>query len=376
METFASTKDSEDTKIETEEIEGETTLNSIAQSDEQIYPLESIRIEKGRMSFYEIKRRQEREDILIDPEFQRHDVWSTKQKSELIESILMGIPLPVFYFFESKDAKIQVVDGRQRISAVTRFMNDKFKLSHLSIIKSIIGKKFSQLEAIQKRRIEDYQIDTYTIQPPTPEQVKFNIFDRVNRGGTRLNNQEMRNALYQGESTKLIKKLSESDDFKNATDHSIKSNYMKDRYIILRFIGFYLYYSKNLGNIEYKGSIDGFLSEVMIFLNNVNDPHLINKLEAIFEESMYFAHTHYGSDIFRFDNPNGINKRPVNMALFESLAYLFALCNDTKKHPSKESIESLKSEFDGSEKFSSGIDSIQSVKYRFDRVQEFLEEQK
>ncbi|EKP4720447.1 DUF262 domain-containing protein, partial [Campylobacter jejuni] len=190
----------------------------------QIYPLEKIRIEKGRMSFFEIKRRQERGDIQISPEFQREDVWNYKQKSELIESVLMGIPIPVFYFFESKDTKIQVVDGRQRITTFIDFMNDKFDLKQVKIITDIIGKKFSDLNVIQQRKIEDYQIDTYTIQPPTPEQVKFNIFDRVNRGGTRLNNQEMRNALYQGNSTELINELSKEECFKKATAYSIKSN--------------------------------------------------------------------------------------------------------------------------------------------------------
>ncbi|EOH4745895.1 hypothetical protein ACLQ8S_001610, partial [Campylobacter coli] len=97
-------------------------------------------------------------------------------------------------------------------------------LKQLNIIKNIIGKKFSNLDKIQQRKIEDYQIDTYIIQPPTPEQVKFDIFDRVNRGGTRLNNQEMRNALYQGNSTELINELSKEECFKKATAYSIKSN--------------------------------------------------------------------------------------------------------------------------------------------------------
>lgn len=364
------------TEAENEKLEGESSLNAETQDYEQIYPLDSIRIEKGRMSLYEIKRRQERGDIQLDPEFQREEVWYSKQKSELIESILMGIPIPVFYFFEAKDTTIQVVDGRQRISTFIDFMNDKFKIGDLNIIKSIVGKRFSELEPIQQRKIEDYQIETYTIQPPTPEQVKFNIFDRVNRGGTSLNNQEMRNALYQGESTRLIKRLSELDIFKQATGGSIKSNHMKDRYIILRFIGFYLYYSHNLGDIQYKGSIDEFLAEVMQFLNTTDNSYLIGELELIFKQSMSFAFKNYGKDIFRFDNPDGINRRPINMALFESLAYLFVLCDEKSKKPSKESMAALKSEFDESGKFVSGIDSIPSVKYRFHRVQEFSEEEK
>lgn len=123
-------------KDKIEEFEGEETLNANS-ADEQVYPLEKIRIEKGRMSLFEIKRRVERKDIQLDPNFQRQNVWYSKQKSELIESILMGIPIPVFYFFESKDAKIQIVDGRQRIITAIDFMNDKFKLGKLNIIKNL-----------------------------------------------------------------------------------------------------------------------------------------------------------------------------------------------------------------------------------------------
>lgn len=228
-----------------------------------------------------------------------------------------------------------------------------------------------------QRKIEDYQIDTYIIQPPTPEKIKFDIFDRVNRGGTRLNNQEMRNALYQGNATKLIDELSELDIFKKATGNSIESKRMKDRYIILRFIGFFLYRSHNLGKIEYQGNIDEFLAQVMSFLNEFNDynEELIRDIRLAFTKSMSFAYKNYGADIFRFKNLNGENKRPINMALFESLAHLFVLCCDKGKIPSKESIEKLKKEkFDNPDKFIKGVDSTANVKYRFDEVEKFLEE--
>ena len=360
---------------QTIELEGEETLDPSLQEYDSIYPLSNIRIEKSRMSLYEIKRRIERKDIETAPDFQRESVWRQKQKSELIESVLMGIPIPVFYFFEKKDGKIQIVDGKQRISTFMDFMNDQFDLKQLNIIKSIRGKKFSSLELIQQRKIEDYQIDAYIIQPPTPEQVKFNIFDRINRGGTSLNNQEMRNALYQGRSTELINKLSQEQAFKKATANSIPSKRMKDRYIILRFIGFYMYFSKINCDFKYEGNIDEFLSKVMVFLNGTNDTYLCSELELLFKKVMNFAHTQYGEDIFRFNNPNGSNKRPINMALFESLSYLFALCIDQNKTPTKEDVDRLKGIFDKSGKFIRGIDSVASVEYRFMEIRKFLKDE-
>lgn len=351
-----------------QEIEGEETLTNGFDKNDEIYPLNSIRIEKGRMSLYEIKRQyEERKQLVLDPEFQREYVWTQKQKSELIESILMGIPIPIVYLFQTKDTLIQVVDGRQRIAAIIEFMNDKFRLTELQIIKNIKGKKFKDLEPIQKRKIEDYQIDTYLIQPPTPERVKFDIFDRVNRGGTKLNKQEMRNALYQGQTTKLIKELSELDSFKKATDNSIKSKQMKDRYIILRFISFYLYFSKKLDGIEYKSNIDDFLAEIMQYLNKA-DSQLIIQLKNMFDETMKFAYKNFGTDVFRFSNEGYSNKRPVNMALFECLSFAFALCIQNNIKIDKKELDNLKNKFDESGKFISGLDSVSNVEYRFNEA--------
>lgn len=356
-----------------EDFEGEDTLDSASSESDEVYPLNSIRIEKGRMSLFEIKRQcEERKQLILDPEFQREYVWTQKQKSELIESILMGIPIPIVYLFQTRDARIQVVDGRQRIGAVIDFMNNKFGLTELKIMKNIKkGTKFKNLEPIQQRKIEDYQIDTYLIQPPTPERVKFDIFDRVNRGGTKLNNQEMRNALYQGQSTKLLKELSALDSFKKATNNSIKSKQMKDRYIILRFIGFYLYFSKQLDDIEYKGNIDDFLAEVMQFLNNA-DSKLIVELKEIFDNAMQFAYTNFGGDVFRFDNEGYTFKRPINMALFECLSFAFVLCVKNNIKIDKIKLDILKSDFDKSGKFVGSLDSTPNVKYRFNRVREFI----
>lgn len=362
-----------DSSAEVEEIEGEETLND-GFDDDTIYPLNTndIRIDKDRMSLVEIKRKyEERKQLILDPDFQRNEVWGKNKNLSYIESILMGIPLPIIYLFQTKDADIQVVDGRQRIGAIIDFMNNQFKLTELKIIKNIKGKKFADLEPIQQRKIEDYQIDAYIIKPSTPERIKIDIFDRVNRGGTKLNKQEMRNALYQGESTKLIKELSGLEIFKKATNNSIKSKQMKDRYIILRFIGFYLYFSKQLDGIEYKGNIDDFLAEVMQFLNNA-DAKLIVELKEIFDNAMQFAYANFGGDVFRFSNEGYASKRAINMALFECLSFLFALCVEKNTEISKKELNNLKNDFDKSGKFKSGIDSTANVEYRFDEVKKLI----
>lgn len=348
-------------------LEGEETANS------DIYPDATIKIIKSQFSLYELKRKYEnkdRKDIILNPDFQRNPVWSKKQNAELIESILMNIPLPVFYFFEKDDGKKQIVDGRQRLTAIFDFMNNEFTLGNLKILKDFSYKKFIDLEPVYQSSIEDYQILAYVIQSPTPERVKFDIFDRVNRGGTSLNNQEMRNALYQGKATDLLNKLSKDPYFLKATGKAIKPVRMKDKYIILRFLGFYiLLASKDKDNldIKYKSDIDEFLAKIMEYINNLDDQK-ISSFSNAFTQSMKNAYNILGSNGFRFDNINSKNKRPVNMPLFELLALFFSnfsiLENSNTKNKFKNIIDKFKKEIDNP-KFFKQVDSTTSVLYRF-----------
>jgi len=353
-------------------IEGEETLEIANFKD--IYPNATVKIAKAQYSLFELKRKyenKERQDIIIDPKFQRGKVWKKgKQLSELIESILMSIPLPVIYLFETKEGKKEVVDGRQRITTIIDFMNNEFSLSDLKMLPNINGDKFSDLEPLLQSKIEDYQLMAYIIQPPTPERVKYDIFDRVNRGGTQLNNQEMRNALYQGNATVLLDKLSSFDIFKKATGNSVKPTRMKDKYIISRFIGFYLLRNEKL-DIEYKSDIDDFLGKVMEYLNSFKLYKDIEYLEVIFKKAMKRAHETGNSDIFRFATYNQ-NRRPLNMGLFESISYFFTIIQDNSldSNTLPKSIKSLKVEFDESGYFSNRVDSSVSVNYRFNAVEE------
>ena len=113
-------------------LEGES-YNSSAEVKE-VYPNAEVRVTRAQYSTLHIKRLVEnREELIIDPDFQRENVWKNKQGAELVESILMGIPIPVMYLFEMRDGKKQVVDGRQRISAILDFLNDKLVLKDLKI---------------------------------------------------------------------------------------------------------------------------------------------------------------------------------------------------------------------------------------------------
>ncbi len=349
------------------DLEDASTLDK--EVEHPIYPAQ-VKITRDQFPLLQLKRKAEpmRNELIIDPDFQRLFVWNIKQKSELIESILMGIPLPVIYLFEQNDGRLQVVDGRQRLTAIFQYMNNEFSLfSELKILKGERGKKFKDLSFLMQGKIEDFQMTIYRIQPPTPEKVKFDIFDRVNRGGVKLNHQEMRNALHQGKVTILLKQLAESDVFQKAIGYSVKSERMKDRYIILRYLSFYMHYQKwpELVKLEYKSDIDDFLGEIMDLINLFSDEK-IEKLKSVFFLSMENSYSVMNEDAFRFKNSTG-KKLPINMALFESFAYFFSNENIDYNAKKKEIFERLEMQKDSFYKsdFSRQVDSSTRVNERF-----------
>ncbi len=354
-------------------------ISSDTEDIENIYPA-SINVSKDDNSIFELKRQYDMHRIQLSPSYQRGNVWRKKQQSELIESILMGIPLPLMYFFQDNSGIKQVVDGKQRLTALFDFMNNKFALADLPIMSELKGKKFKDLTRLEQGKIEDYKVSINVIKPPTPDRIKFDIFDRVNRGGTRLNNQEMRNAIYQGKATELLEELKNSENFKKATDYSIRSKVMKDRYMILRFIAFYLWkkgllVDKNNQTVEYKSDIDAFLGKTMEFLN-FTSLEQIEEIKVTFELAMKNTYNIFGQNGFRvstyFDEPN---KRAVGMALFDSLSYLMANENIEKNsNKIKILVTDLVTDDEFYSSISSPVDSSTKVTKRFDKMDKILEE--
>lgn len=369
--------------LKEEKLEGEVDEEN--SSSDEVYPAE-VRVNRAQFSCSHVKILVEkRHELEISPEFQRNNVWKSSQMSELVESILMGIPIPVIYLFEDRDGNKQIVDGKQRITTIIDFQDDKFTLNGLHVMPSFNGKKFSTLPPKMRGAFEDYQLSFYIIQPPTPERVKYDIFDRVNRGGTQLTHQEMREALYMGKATEMLKYLRmENGSFLKATGNSIPEKRKKDTYLILRSVSFMLLWGfservKKLNNekdISYKSDIDDFLASTMIFLNNKADDGLIKDLEHRFLSSMDYIYDIMGSDGFRFAHEEGSSRRPVSMPLFETLTYVFSF-PVVNKNPlrTKQIVSNKKKDWDMSGSFNgSNVDSVTKVVERKELIDEILNE--
>jgi hypothetical protein len=317
------------------------------------YDTEKISIDTKGMLLEACLRRIEQETIILAPDFQRNEVWSSEKKSRLIESILLKIPIPMFYVSADEKGIFSVVDGLQRLSAIRDFVLGKeymasehrdsklrgngFKLEKLEFWGNrYSGCIFNTLPIDMQNRILETEFTFTIINPGTPEEVKRNIFKRINTGGEPLTLQEIRNALYTGKATQFLKKLSQRQEFLDATSYSVRTNRMMDRELALRSLAFmirsYTSYPKN-------SDMDRFLSDTMRIINIIPDiagrdvakffkeeKESIRKediravdldtLEASFISGMKRAKDIWGKHTFR--RSFGSKRRaPINKALFE-----------------------------------------------------------
>lgn len=213
------------------------------------YPIDELAIRDERRTAEDVVRRIDQGRFVMDPDFQRGFVWDPGKQSRLIESILMRIPLPVFYVAEDPKGRLIVVDGRQRLTSLQRFFNNELKLE-LDGRADLNGLRFSDLDVRLQNRVQDCQLLFYIIDHAVPERARLDIFERVN-GGEKLTRQQMRNAIYNGPATILLREEAESELFREATGNSLKPGNMQDRELVNRFCSFDLLPLK-----DYRGNMD------------------------------------------------------------------------------------------------------------------------
>ena len=291
---------------------------------------EKIKIRTVNPVINQIVSRIEHEEIDLAPGFQRMaGIWNIVRKSRLIESLLLRIPIPVFYVAADKDETWAVVDGLQRISTIHAYVTSRFRLTNLEYLKKLDSCLYTDLPRPMQRRISETQLVVNVIEPGTPEEVMFNIFRRINTGGMMLNGQEIRHALHPGPIRDYLKKLSKTSEFLDATDHSIKTDRMADRECVLRFLAFHISpwekYSVN--------DLDGHLGRTMKQINQM-DSRERKRISKDFEKSMKAAFRIFGKDAFRKRYDPTEKRRPVSKALFEVWSVGLARRSESRdRHP-------------------------------------------
>ncbi len=271
-------------------------------------------------------KRIEHKEITLTPDFQRNaSIWKIGQKSRLIESFLMRIPVPVFYIATDENDNWLVVDGLQRLSTLKEFILDKtLILRDLEFLKQYERKSFDDLPRNMQRRLNEAELLMHVIQPGTPRNVTRTIFKRINTGGLPLSAQEIRHALYLGRSTTLLKQLVAEDAYREATTGSLRDDRMSSRECALRFLAFYIFKPESY----VKKDMDGFLCRAMEAINSMT-PGEVRRLKETFVMAMERCAIIFGQNAFRKRYDENGWRYPINKALFETWSYaVSSLSND------------------------------------------------
>lgn len=262
-------------------------------------------------SFGEILNLHKDNEIIIRPEYQRLFRWSNSQRSRLIESILIGLPIPPIFLIEGENGVLELIDGLQRTSSVLQFLDHdaisepELILGGCEFLPSLNGKKFDDLPTVQKFRIKRAPIRATIINKSGNSFVKYEMFKRLNTGGSLLSAQEIRNCssrMVDGGSVfySLIQDCAGNANFRNAIARIPDTEIEKrgDEELVLRFFALINSRDTFKGNIE--DWLDGFMEEILFKRIDFDNEKMKEKFEKcfglIFDKFADEAFTRFNSD--------------------------------------------------------------------------------
>lgn len=286
------------------------------------YPLDELAIRDERRAVADVIRRIQSKRFILDPDFQRDFVWDKDKQSRLIESILLRIPLPVFYVAEDALGRLIVVDGRQRLTTLLHFVEGKLSL-HLNDRPELDGKRFHDLDTRWQNRVEDSQLLFYIIDRTVPERARLDIFERVN-GGEVLTRQQMRNAIYNGPATAFLRDEAQTELFFNATGGSLNVGKMQDREMINRFCSFRL-----LDLDTFRGDMDEWLAKGLEAMNKASSNDL-ELLRSRLRRGLNNNIALFGRQAFRKHLDQNQRRSILNAALFDVMSTRLAKYSEQK----------------------------------------------
>ena len=246
--------------------------------------------DRSLSKFYEWYKK---ERLALNPDWQRNYVWNEKKASLLIESFLMEIPVPLIYLAETNESKYEVIDGQQRLSSVFKFFDNEYNLRGLKINEDLNGCYFRDLKESLQDKLSDRILSSIELPAGTPNNLMFELFERLNTGGVNLNKMEVRNCVYGGKLIDLVKELAGFNKFLLCVSQKSLSKRMKDRELVLRFLAFH---KQNYG----RSGLTAFLNEFCEYYRNASDKTL-NEFRSQFRKAINASFTIFGDKGFRLD---------------------------------------------------------------------------
>lgn len=298
--------------------------------------LENIVVHTRAMdiSLEQLKNFVDANDIITDPDYQRKYVYDDKRASCLIESILIGIPIPVIYLAEEEDGVYSVIDSQQRITSFVRFLKNEFPLTGLKRLKSLNGLYFRQLEKSLQRRLSLKPLSTVCIERDS-QNLKYEIFSRLNLGAVKLRDQEVRNCIYRGKFNDMLKEIANTNTYLPILFHDENTRYSYEERI-LRFFA--------LRPMELKGTFKLMMNSFMETHIN-DDDEVLKKYKSQYNSLIELIKTVLGDDAFFSASDQ---RKKFNGAVYDSIMIPFSLFpkKDIIKHADeiRAAIQKLKNE--------------------------------
>lgn len=265
---------------------------------------------------------------IIIPSFQRKYVWSPKKASKLVESFLLGLPVPQIFFYKEEETQdLLVVDGQQRLKTIYYFLEGKFPDENDFYLRTVKpkweGKTFEDLTEPDKRRFSNSVLRATIFQQTDPEDNSsiFEIFERLNTGGMALKEQEIRNCIVRGEINDFLNELNKYPNWRTLYGKSEPDARMRDVELILRFLAL----SDNLDG--YSKPMKEFLTNYMKLNKNISQNDK-DRLSILFNQTMDLILSDIDSSAFKL-------KAGINVAVFDSVSVALA-------NLSNQEIENLK----------------------------------
>ena len=334
------------------------------------YPIDNLLIRNEPRTIHDVIRRINQDVYVMDPDFQRDFIWPEDKQSELIESVIMRIPLPVFYMAEDHEGRMIVVDGLQRLTTFQRFVSDDLRLK-LPKRTALNGLRFSDLPPKLQNRVEDFNLIFYIMDSKVPEVARLDIFKRVN-GGVALTRQQMRNCLFMGAATRFLKEESRTEIFIEATGKSLNKKTMRDREFVNRFCAFKLF-----GINVYRGDMDDFLAKCLLRMNEMENTEL-SRLSAEIRRGLTNNFMLFGIHSFRKHTPEQERRSVLNAALWDVMATGLSRYAEDRVQTHAESLRQAIYDLLDDEDFGTSItyatNDLKQVGTRFQMSREKLEE--
>ncbi len=265
-------------------------------------------------------KRLKREDIYVPP-FQRSFVWSQKEASRFIESLLLGLPVPGIFLARDPDTKrLLVIDGQQRLRSIQFFFEGYFNpdpesesktvFKLLNVQKQFEGLTYDKLGEDDRIVLNDSIIHATIVRQESPEGERssiYHIFERLNTTGRKLSPQQIRVAIYQGRLLELLHNMNNYDVWRIIFGK--KSKTLKDQELVLRFLALYYGFHK-YGEKDDTKTMKGFLND-FAYEHRHCDKEFCEKCTALFQNTIDVVYLAFGEKAFR-------PERALNAAVYDS----------------------------------------------------------